>query len=130
MVSMSTGLPGLAIAGDGGGPGAAQLQVQERAGQRLEWAIRQRLLHDIARDHLSLGRVHLGLALTAPGRAAPGEEAEADFAQAAEHLDRAVEGLRQAAQELYIPRGLLARATFHRLRENRAGAAADLTEAL
>jgi len=105
-------------------------EVRERAGQTLEheregWYS----LLDIALDHLSLGRAHLGLALTAPVPAAPGEEAEADFAQAAEHLDRAVEGLRQAAQELYLPWGLLARATFHRLRGNQSAAVADLSEA-
>jgi tetratricopeptide (TPR) repeat protein len=105
-------------------------EVQERARQRLKLAIPEDLLHDIARDHLSLGRVHLVLALTAHRRTAPGDEAEADFAQAAEHLDRAVEGLRREAQELYVPRGLLARAAFRRLRSDFPGAAADLAEAL
>jgi tetratricopeptide (TPR) repeat protein len=106
-------------------------EVRERAEQTLGWATKaaQDLL-SIAFDHLSLGRSHLGLAMTAAGPAPPGGEAEADFAKAAEHLDRAVEGLRQAAQELYLPRGLLARAAFRRLRGNLAGAAADLAEAL
>jgi tetratricopeptide (TPR) repeat protein len=105
-------------------------EVQDRAGQRLKWAIQQHFLHDIARDYLSLGRAHLSLALTALWPAAPGEEAEVDFAEAAQHLDRAVKVLRQAGQELYLPRGLLARATLHRLRGDRAGAATDLSEAL
>src|SRR5262249_51701529 len=91
---------------------------------------RNRWLLDIALDHLSLGRAHLGLALTAPRPATPGEEAEADFAKAAEHLDRTVEGLRQSGREDYVPRGLLARAAFQRLQGNRAAAAADLSEAL
>jgi tetratricopeptide (TPR) repeat protein len=106
--------------------------VQERAAQTLEWAIEHFHfgLLSIALDHLSLGRAHLGLALTAPVPAAPGKEAEADFAQAAEHLDRAVEGLRHAGQELYLPLGLLARAALHRLRGEEAAAAADLSEAL
>jgi ATP/maltotriose-dependent transcriptional regulator MalT len=62
--------------------------------------------------------------------AIPGEEAEADFAQAAEHLDHAVEGLRQAGTEDHLPRGLLAGATLHRLRGDWAAAAADLSETL
>jgi len=105
-------------------------EVQDRAGQTLEWMTSERWLLFIALDHLSLGRAHLGLALTAPRPATQGEEAEADFAQAAEHLDCAVEGLRQAGQEIFLPSGLLARAALHRLRGNQIGTAADLSEAL
>ncbi|MEA2693225.1 MAG: hypothetical protein QOJ16_2612, partial [Acidobacteriota bacterium] len=105
-------------------------EVRDRAEQTLEWAIQHLGLLSNALDHLSLGRSHLGLALTAAGPATPGGEAEADFAQAAEHLDRAVEGLRKAGQEDYLTRGLLARAVFHRLRGDLAGAGADLAEAV
>jgi tetratricopeptide (TPR) repeat protein len=105
-------------------------EVQERAVQTLEKHRGWYSLLSIALDHLSLGRAHLGRALTAPGPATPGEETEAGFAQAAEHLDHAVEGLRQSCNEDDLPRGLLARAALHRLRGNRAGAAADLSEAL
>lgn len=80
-------------------------------------------LLDIAHDHLSLGRAHLGLALTA-------SEQAPDFHEAAEHLDQAVEGLRKAAHETELPRGLLARATLRRLAGDPEGAAADLREAL
>jgi len=106
-------------------------EVQERAEEALGIVLQgsKRPL-DIALNHLSLGRAHLGLALTAPVPATPGEKVEADFAQAAGHLDRAVEGLRQAGDEEYVARGLLARSTLHRLRANRAAAAADLSEAL
>jgi tetratricopeptide (TPR) repeat protein len=98
-------------------------EVRERAGETLEWAIRNRLsLLTIALDHLSLGRAHLGLALTAP--AAP-----PDFRPAAEHLDQAVDGLRQAAQEDDLPRGLLARAALRRLASDFPAATADLREA-
>ncbi|HEX4951944.1 MAG TPA: tetratricopeptide repeat protein, partial [Thermoanaerobaculia bacterium] len=97
-------------------------EVRGRATQTLEWVTTQHWLLDIALDHLSLGRAHLGLALTAPE--AP------DFAPAAEHLDRAVEGLRQAAQEDDLPRGLLARAAFRRLTGNLDAAAVDVGEAL
>jgi len=126
-----SGLQGLAAA-----PEEAQRfrqacrEVRERAEQTIQIAKSNHWLLDIALDHLSLGRSHLGLALTAAGPATPGGEAEADFAQAAEHLDRAVEGLRKAGDESYAPRGLLARAAFHRLRGDLAGAAADLAEAV
>ena len=92
-------------------------EVQERAGQTLEWVTKASIdLLSIALDHLSLGRAHLGLALAASVPATPGEAPEADFAQAAEHMDRAVEGLRQAGEEEFVSRGLLASAALHRLR--------------
>jgi tetratricopeptide (TPR) repeat protein len=105
-------------------------EVRKRAEQALAWVTPMNWLLDIALDYLSLGRAQLGLALTAPRPAAPGEEEEAGFAQAAEHLDHAVEGLRRAAQELYIPRGLLARAALRRLRGEPTAAEADLSEVL
>jgi tetratricopeptide (TPR) repeat protein len=106
-------------------------EVRERATQTLGWAEEHRLgLHTIALDHLSLGRSHLGLALPAPDSAIPSEEAEVEFTRSAEHLDRAVDGLRQAGQEDHLPRGLLARAAFRRLRGGPAGAKADLEEIL
>ena len=104
--------------------------MQERAEKTLKIAERIGLLLDIALDHLSLGRAHLGLALTVPRPAAPGKEAEADFAKAAEHLDHAVEGLRRAGHEDYLPLGLLARAALRRLRGDLPAAEADLSEAL
>jgi hypothetical protein len=79
----------------------------------------------IAIEHLSLVRAHLGLALTASGA-----DRTAGLAQAAESLDWAVDGLRQAGHENHLPRGLLARAALRRFRSEFAGAAADLTETL
>ncbi|HET9225733.1 MAG TPA: TIR domain-containing protein [Thermoanaerobaculia bacterium] len=105
-------------------------EVRERAEQTLELAIAKFGLLSIAVGYLSLGRAHLGLALTAPRPAAPSEEAEADLAKAAEHLDEAVEGLRRASQEDNLPRGLLARAALRRLRGDLPAAKADLDEAL
>jgi tetratricopeptide (TPR) repeat protein len=104
-------------------------EVQQRARKAIEIAEQHHRLLDIALNHLSLGRSHLGLALTSP-TPPPGEEAEADFAKAAAHLDRAVEGLRQAGREDYLPRGLLARAALRRLQGDPANAAADLAEAI
>jgi tetratricopeptide (TPR) repeat protein len=105
-------------------------EVLERASQTLGWALTQGFLLDIALDHLTLGRAHLGLALTAPESAPPGENRNALLAQAAESLARAVDGLRRAGQDQELPRGLLARAAFHRLRSDFPAATADLTEVL
>jgi exonuclease VII small subunit len=97
-------------------------EVLAGASQTLEWAKQHSILLDIALDHLTLGRAHFGLALSAPGTP--------DFAPATEHLDRAVDGLREAGQEDDLPRGLLARAALRRVDADHAGASADLTEAL
>jgi tetratricopeptide (TPR) repeat protein len=101
-------------------------EVVERARQTLEWAEKFLGLLGIALDHLSLGRAHLGLA---QGMAESGEERAADLAQAAEHLEHAVDGLRRAGAEEFIARGLLARAALRRVVGDMAGARADLTEA-
>jgi len=87
-------------------------------------------LLDIALNHFTLARAYLGLVLTTPQPPVSGEERIAEFDQVAEHLNRAVVGLRQAGREDYLPRGLLARAALQRLYSNFAGAGADLTEAL
>jgi tetratricopeptide (TPR) repeat protein len=108
-------------------------EVRERAEQTLYWvteAFMNMGLLDIAVDHLNLGRAHLGLALTAPRLETCGEEAEATFAKAAEHLNHAVEGLRQSGNEDFLPRGLLARAALRRVQGDLPAAEADLSEAL
>jgi tetratricopeptide (TPR) repeat protein len=97
-------------------------EVRAQAEQTLEWVTPKNWLLDVALDHLSLGRAHLGLELTAPAGTAV-------HRTAAGHLDQAVAGLRQASQEHQLPRGLLARATLRRLTGDPAGAAADLDEA-
>jgi tetratricopeptide (TPR) repeat protein len=98
-------------------------EVRERATTTLDWATKAGLsLLTLAVDHLSLGRAHLGPALTAPGE-------EPDFRPASEHLDRAVHGLREAGTEHNLPWGLLARAALRRLSGDPEGAAADLREA-
>jgi tetratricopeptide (TPR) repeat protein len=122
-----SGLDGLA------GPGSCPEEVKRfrqacrevlvRARQTLDWAEKTGLsLLTVALDHLTLGRAHLGLALT--------EDRIARLAQATEQLDRAVDGLRRAGTEHHIPRGLLARAALQRFRSDFTGAAVDLTEAL
>jgi len=91
-------------------------EVQRRAEQTLEWARQYNLaLLTVALDHLSLGRAHL---------------LQAQDAQAAAHLNRAVDGLRQAGQQQELPRGLLARAALFRAQGQYDRAQRDLDEAL
>lgn len=100
-------------------------EVMKRATETLKIAERHQILLDIALDHLSLGRAHLGLALTAPR-----EDADCEIALAAEHLDKSVDRLRRAGNEIFLPLGLHARAALRRSRSDFAGATADLAEAL
>ena len=90
-------------------------EVRGRAEELFQWRVPDDSILDIALDHLSLGRAHLGLR---------------DFAKAAEHLDQAVEGLRRAGTEHNLPWGLLARAALRRQRKDWPAAEADLSEAL
>jgi tetratricopeptide (TPR) repeat protein len=95
--------------------------VQKRAMQTLKWAEEYRLqLLTFALDKLSLGRAYM---LQAE------KEKTADFSKAIEFLNQAVNGLRNAGQQQYLPFGLLARAALYRLQGNFRSAWADLTEA-
>jgi len=98
-------------------------EVQSRAGQTLEWMINDpnTPILTIALEHLSLGRAHLLQAQ---------QEGTGDFSQAAAHLEQAVDGLRQAGMQDYLPRGLLARAELRRVTGALERAQADLEEAL
>ena len=95
-------------------------QVQDRAGQTLVWVTEERWLLDIALDHLSIGRAHLLVAQ---------QEGTGDFSKAADHLDQAVDGLRQSGHQEFIAGGLLARAALHRVRKDFDRARRDLDEA-
>ncbi len=97
-------------------------EVRDRASRTLEWATEGGLsFFTIALDHLSLGRASM-LEVQAQGRG--------NLAEAADHLDQAVEGLREAGQRQELPRGLLARAALHRLNGDFERAWRDLDEAL
>ena len=78
-------------------------------------------LLDIALDYLSIGRGHLLQAL---------QEGSQDFTQAAEHLNQAVDGLRQAGTQDYLPLGLLARAELYRVQGEFKRAQHDIEEAM
>jgi len=102
--------------------GQGQIQeVKERAARTLEWITRQKWLLDIGLDNLSLGRAWL---LEAQ------QSGTDDTTQAAEFLQRAVDGLRQAGTTQELPRGLLARAELHRFRGDYNRAERDLAEVL
>jgi tetratricopeptide (TPR) repeat protein len=95
-------------------------EVQNRAAQTIEIAKRNNWLLDIALDNLSLGRAWLLQARREGGRAT---------SQAAEFLQRAVDGLRQSGRMDHLPRGLLARAELRRVRGEYERARTDLDEA-
>ena len=96
-------------------------EALERTRQTLEWAIPQRVLLAIAMDRLSLGRTHLLQAL---------RQGSQELDEVAQHLNQAVNGLRQAGQQDYLPRGLIARAESHRLQEQFGRAQRDLEEVM
>lgn len=103
-------------------PPAAQArtaEVKERAAYALAGAKKHNWLLDIALDHLSLGRAHLLEA-----------EATGDFCEAADQFDRAVDGLRQAGVQEFLPSGLCARAALRRVTEEFPKARRDLDEAM
>lgn len=102
--------------------GQGQVQeVKDRAARALEIAKRSNWLLDIAFGNLLLGRAFLLEMQQAD---------KGDAAQAAEFLQRAVDGLRQAGQMDELPRGLLARAALHRVRGDYGRAERDLAETL
>jgi len=94
-------------------------EVKERAAQTIEWA-EGRLLN-IALDNLSLGRACLLQSQ---------QLGNGDYGRAAEFLQLAVDGLREARYLEFIPRGLLARAELRRVMGEYQRARVDLDEAI
>ena len=94
-------------------------EVEERAQQTLEWASRQRILLDIALNHLTLGRATLYRSILFGSDRAP----------ARAEIEQAVDGLRRAGATHHVPKGLLTRAWLHFVDGNFAAARADLDEA-
>ena len=93
-------------------------EVLNRASQTLEFEKEGYPLLDIALDRLSLGRAYMLKA-----------QEDGDFPKAFEHLNQAVNGLRQAGDQTYIPRGLLARASLRRIQKEFDRAKHDVDEA-
>jgi len=96
-------------------------EVQDRAAQAIQIAIRNNWLLDIGLDRLSLGRAHMAEAQ---------QGGTGDFSKAEDELNRAVDALRQAAALEFVSRGLLARAALYRLNQDFAAARRDLDEVL
>jgi nucleoside phosphorylase/tetratricopeptide (TPR) repeat protein len=96
-------------------------EVLRRAGQTLEWSLKNGLsLLTIALDHLSLGRAYMLKAQ---------EEKTDNFVDAEVHLQQAVDGIRQAGQQQYLPLGLLARASLYIIRKDYNKAQHDVDSA-
>ncbi len=95
----------------------------ERATRVLRWADRSRgvSILDVVFCHLALGWANL-LASQAEGTDA--------YKKAWAHLDLAVDGLREAGHQDYLPGGLLARAELYLFTGTLADARADLNEAM
>ena len=105
-------------------------EVQSRANQTLKISEQESFsLLIFALDHLSLGRAHMFQAQQEE-TGDPSAGLRASFSQAAAHLGRAVDGLRQAGHQDHLPRGLLARAELRRVMGYLDRARADLDEAL
>ncbi len=97
-------------------------EVLVRAQESLKISTLNNWLLDIALDQLSIARAHAHIA--AGNLAAEHEKA------ATHYLNLVVEGLRKAGDSMYLPKGLLARAAWHRQNHRYAEAQADLQEVL
>ncbi len=95
-------------------------EVKKRTEKALKSDTEDNWLLNIPLAKLSLGRAHL--LQTLEGKAY-------DFSKAKDYLEKAVEGLREAGVQEYLPRGLFARATIHRKMREFTRAWDDLEEA-
>lgn len=95
--------------------------VLNRANQTMKIAKRGNNPLDIALDNLSLGRAYMLKTQHNGSR---------DFDRPTDHLNQAVEGLRQAGTQHHLPHGLLARAELYRVKGEFNKALHDLDEAL
>ena len=96
-------------------------KVLKRATVSIEVAHRNNWLADIAMDYLTLGRVYFLETQLKDGY---------DFSKVIDHLDRAVDGMRRAGHQNYIPRGLLARAALRRVQKQYREAWVDVEEVM
>jgi len=97
--------------------------VRERTKKSIQIAQNNNWLLDVALDHLSLGRAHL-----LQSQANGGNATSKDWDKAANHLNRAVEGLRESGTEHNLPWGLLARAMLYRVKTHFKKSQQDLDE--
>jgi tetratricopeptide (TPR) repeat protein len=110
--------------------------IRERGEHTVKRALSNSLpVHTTALDQLTLGRAHHLLSILYLRKLSGAGEDTAALAwqarlKAAEHLDRAVDGLRSSGREDILPIGLLGRAAFRRTVAEYTAATADLDEAL
>jgi tetratricopeptide (TPR) repeat protein len=100
--------------------------VLARAAHTLQWGKKHLFILDAALDHLSLGRVHL----LADQRALSLPVESPALSQARTHLQQALDGLRRASMQEFLPLGLLARAAYFIHTRAFDDARRDLTDAL
>ena len=100
--------------------------VERRAGQAIVIAEENNWLLDIALDHLTLSRAALLRAVLDPSALG---NAQATIDQATKELATAVDGLRAAGTQHWVPAALLTRAWLYALTHNKPAARADLDEA-
>jgi tetratricopeptide (TPR) repeat protein len=94
-------------------------EVERRGLKMFEWRIPSDPLLDIALDHLTLGRARLYRAIlggSVPNAAEP-------------EIDQAVDGLRRAGRNDFLPRSLLTRAWLRAIQNRPEDTRADLAEA-
>jgi hypothetical protein len=113
--------------------------VEQRAAQALQIVLSgSRTILDIAVNHVTLGRARLYAAILegragCPQPAAPRRDEDTHYLTTARReLDAAVDGLRRAGDQQYLPLGLLTRAWLRSLTGARTGpesAQSDLDEA-
>ena len=118
---------------EGGGHGASGLlgvcgEVEGRATQALAIATQHNWLLDSALGHLTLARAGLYRALLAAPDP-PGLVDASVLEGPGSELDTAVDGLRRAGQQQFVPLGLLTRAWLRFLAGDPEAARADLDEA-
>jgi hypothetical protein len=102
--------------------------ARDRAARIIEVARKLSTL-EIGLNKLVLARAHLALALQGLTRAPSAEGARADAYKAFDKVEEAVPGLRASGADSQVPRGLIARAAFHRAVGDWDGAKRDLYEA-
>jgi nucleoside phosphorylase/tetratricopeptide (TPR) repeat protein len=102
-------------------------EVFERATRAMKAAVRYRNPLSIALDHLTCGRAALYAARVVVR--APTLACTLNLKQAGEHLEAAVDKLREAGQVQELPKGLLTRAWLHHLCNRDDLAHRDLDEA-
>ena len=95
-------------------------QALQRSKTTLQWVKDMNWLLDIALDNLTTGKALFLKSL---------KQKTDDFLQAKDYLDKAVQGLRKAGYQDYLPRGLFVRAAFYRHENEYLKSWQDLDEA-